>query len=128
MGAFYSFTCSSCGYEAEVSGGPDCGFEARTETVVCKACLDLFDIVVGSSRDGEPVTAGELDDFGVEGLDSPEQAPIIEPGDCAPRRAPKGKRCPECRSRRLFLWSRADGCPKCGSAVTRGAGRTIMWD
>jgi len=128
MGATHPFVCSGCGYEAQVSGGPGMGSEARTETVVRRVCRELFEIIVGSSRDDEPVEARGLFCDEGEGLDPQQRAPVIEPGDPAPRRAPRGKRYAECRSRRLFLWSRANGCPKCGSAMTRGSGPTILWD
>lgn len=127
MGSIYRFTCSSCGYEAEVSGRADYGQESRTETVVCRGCRDLFDIVVGSTDDGEPLSRRGVDEFGQEWSDLTEEAQVIQPRDSPPKRAPKGKRCPECRSRRLFIWSGSDGCPQCGSAMTRD-GPTIMWD
>ena len=47
MGGLFEFKCPNCGYQAEVSGGEDCGFFARTETMVCKNCLQVVDVLVG---------------------------------------------------------------------------------
>jgi hypothetical protein len=43
MGITYLFTCQDCNHTAEVSGGPDRGFVAKTETMKCNDCRDLFD-------------------------------------------------------------------------------------
>ena len=45
MGQLYHFRCRSCAYEAEVSGGPDCGMAARTQTIACSKCQKLYDVV-----------------------------------------------------------------------------------
>lgn len=50
MGSAFKFTCSQCGYEAEISGGADCGIEAATETMVCNACRALVDVLVASKN------------------------------------------------------------------------------
>ena len=127
MGSIYSFSCSSCGYEAEVSGGADCGHAVRTQTVVCEGCRDLFDIVIGTTDDGErPLPGGGLLESGEDCFGAAEDE-VIQVNVSPPMRAPKGKRCPECRSRRLFVWSASNGCPKCRAAVKR-SGPTIMWD
>ncbi|MFH0799551.1 MAG: hypothetical protein V2A66_05145 [Pseudomonadota bacterium] len=47
MGVIFEFTCSKCGHSVEVSGGPDCGILAVTETMDCKWCKDLVDVEVG---------------------------------------------------------------------------------
>ena len=41
MGLLYQWKCSQCSYETTVSGGPDGGFFAFTETVVCTNCEEL---------------------------------------------------------------------------------------
>ena len=47
MGSKSIFKCASCGYEAEVSGGIDCGFHANTETMICVNCRKLVDVLTG---------------------------------------------------------------------------------
>ena len=46
MGATDEFTCKSCGYSAEVSGGQDYGFIAMVETMVSESCRKLVDVLV----------------------------------------------------------------------------------
>lgn len=46
MGRLLRWKCESCGYEAEVSGGRDRGFIAVTETMVCRKCSELVDVLV----------------------------------------------------------------------------------
>ena len=54
MGALYQFTCVSCGYSAEVSGGADAGMTSETQTVICFDCKELTDNLVVDER-GHPV-------------------------------------------------------------------------
>jgi hypothetical protein len=42
MGQLAQFRCDECTYEAEVSGGPDCGFSVRTQTISCATCKQLL--------------------------------------------------------------------------------------
>lgn len=46
MGQINKFSCDKCGHTIEVSGGPDCGMTTATDTMFCKSCMDLVDIVV----------------------------------------------------------------------------------
>jgi hypothetical protein len=48
MGCQYSFACPRCAYLADVSGGPDRGFMARTVTVACLGCRELRDVEVAT--------------------------------------------------------------------------------
>lgn len=57
MGAVSRFICLACGYEAEVSGGPDAGLAVDTITIVCRDCAELYDVVVQEHRPQEPVVA-----------------------------------------------------------------------
>lgn len=41
MGCTHRFRCQSCGYVAEVSGGPDSGFVVATQTMFCRDCDEL---------------------------------------------------------------------------------------
>lgn len=45
MGSTYTYTCSDCGYSANVSGGPDVGFVVKTQTGFCATCNELVDYV-----------------------------------------------------------------------------------
>jgi hypothetical protein len=54
MGEIYSFKCSNCSLNAEVSGGADCGMISETETVFCKKCEKLIDIETGTHESSNP--------------------------------------------------------------------------
>lgn len=43
----HAYECDSCGYSAEVSGGPDRGRSAQTLTMVCTRCKHLHDVLTG---------------------------------------------------------------------------------
>jgi len=47
VGLISRFTCDSCGYEAQVSGGDDRGFSCMTTTILCKDCRELYDVETG---------------------------------------------------------------------------------
>jgi hypothetical protein len=46
MGEWFKFVCDDCGYEAEVSGGPDAGMFVTVETMSCSGCHNLVDVVI----------------------------------------------------------------------------------
>ncbi len=52
VGALLEFRCESCSYEAMVSGRDDVGFVARTTTVLCEDCEELYDVVMSRSTMG----------------------------------------------------------------------------
>jgi hypothetical protein len=44
MGTLYDFNWESCGYEAEVFGGEDCGIAPATTTIICADRKELYDV------------------------------------------------------------------------------------
>lgn len=46
MGNTYNFTCLSCGYAADVSGGLDYGERRVTATCTCRQCKALYDVLL----------------------------------------------------------------------------------
>ncbi|MEZ5098590.1 MAG: hypothetical protein R3C15_02025 [Thermoleophilia bacterium] len=113
MGRRYTMTCDACGYQAEVSGGPDSGKLVTVQTMTCLTCRSLVDVVTEIHARGAWLDA----------LDH-------ELG-----------RCPSCLGRRLEPWGataddHASGsggqaatnpCPLCGTRMRRGES-TILWD
>jgi Zn finger protein HypA/HybF involved in hydrogenase expression len=98
MGSKFEFRCDTCGYTAEVSGGPDAGFYVLVETMVCNDCKELVDVLIG----GKPQPAGD-------------------PKKVTPR-------CPICHDSDVSPWdTRNRPCPKCGSSMEQGE-VTVMWD
>jgi hypothetical protein len=45
MGRSYWFECGKCGYRAKVSGRSDRGLHFCVQTVVCRDCRQLYDVV-----------------------------------------------------------------------------------
>lgn len=45
MGSTYTYTCTGCGYSANVSGGRDVGFVVKSQTGFCTTCNELVDYV-----------------------------------------------------------------------------------
>ncbi len=90
MGTLYQFRCESCGYEAQVSGGRDCGMASRTDTILCERCRELFDVVTSEDAISE----------------RPEREIPI--------------RCPRSFTHSCRLWTSPGPCPKCGATMVRG--------
>ena len=105
MGCDFEFRCPACGYEAEVSGGPDCGMACATETILCKTCGEIRDVVTHSP---------DLGNF-----------PPRESEDGSSTAAPL--RCPEGQAHDVVRWSRQWPCPKCGESMKQGD-PTVLWD
>ncbi len=100
MGALLEFRCESCSYEAMVSGRDDVGFVARTTTVLCEDCEELYDVVTSRSTMGTE-----------KGGDRSE----IEP------------ECPKSSRHTVERWEHPGACPKCGNEMTIGD-KITMWD
>jgi hypothetical protein len=88
MGSFYKFDCENCGYTTCVSGGEDCGMMAVVQTMTCKDCNELKDVLVGS--------CGKVGETG-----DPEYDKDLNI-------------CPGCNGENLSTWSATNRpCPKC---------------
>ena len=99
MGMLLDWTCSRCGYAAEVSGGDDVGMAVATTTIVCRGCRNLYDVV--TSRE-----------------------PWLEkPADWEARlRSPT-----RIRWHVVEPWTGPGACPRCGATIEPG--RVVaMWD
>jgi hypothetical protein len=106
MGMLSRVTCTSCGYEAEVSGGPDCGMKVEVHTVSCRECRVLVDVLVAKlpRRD---------DDQPVVNYDPPMVK--VRP------------RCPRSAKHHIELWSIGGPCPSCNAAITDSE-PVALWD
>ncbi len=98
MGSTYTFCCSGCGYSAEVSGGADYGFVAQTETMICKPCRAVVDVMVGT-RDPAQISTDDLN-----------QCPECDGKDLTPW--DESRHCPRCN----------------GTMEVNPTGPTTMWD
>jgi hypothetical protein len=101
MGSRYLFTCPNCQYSAEVSGGEDYGFVAVVQTMICRDCQELVDVLVGQRGTVGPTGDPEYDkDLNL---------------------------CPQCRKENLRPWSTDRPCPRCGTSMDQEELR-ILWD
>lgn len=101
MGCTLNLTCPGCGYTAEVSGAPDCGFVSATETVHCLDCRELYDIVTSERA---------ADDNALPWVDRP-------------------RRCPKRKSHRLEEWTLPGPCPRCAHPITQDDAQIAsLWD
>lgn len=98
MGRSFLHRCGACGYEAEVSGGPDRGNLATTITVSCGKCQALYDVV---------------ETWGSGWREGPLR-----------RVAP---RCPKHESHTVRPWTSGDPCPRCGRRIAQGEAAKA-WD
>jgi hypothetical protein len=99
MGQHFQFRCESCTYQVEVSGGPDVGRSAATQTIACTKCKSLFDVV--TSKD-----PGNSD------------APTF------PLQCPKGRPA----THRVSPWNGGDPCPRCSAIMTVRREVFTTWD
>ena len=93
MAFWYWFTCPSCGYITKASGARANGLAASVDTMVCRDCDELVDILI----DARPRWMEIIDPHWMERLDT----------------------CPQCHGRNLEEWSPAFPCPRCGTTVER---------
>ena len=51
VGVLNAYACEGCGYTAEVSGGPDYGGISHTQTMACRNCQELVDVVIATEEE-----------------------------------------------------------------------------
>ncbi len=99
MGTTRGLLCLSCGYKADVSGGPDAGLYSVTHTVVCRQCRELYDVVACDLR-----------------------KPIAERADFVVR-------CPRSKKHLVEEWEFPGDCPRCGARMQEDPeGIVCDWD
>jgi len=101
MGATYRFQCNACGYEADISGGKDCGFIAVVQTMTCHNCNELVDVKIGAEgKEGKTDDAELNKELGI---------------------------CPMCKGSDVGPWDKGKSCPKCDGTMIRGE-EVTLWD
>jgi hypothetical protein len=101
MGTWHEFRCEGCNYHTTVSGKRDVGMVAVTNTVICRECSEVVDVLVGA--------------YGKDG-------PTGDPGMDRDLH-----RCPNCHGRDTDPWPKKRPCPKCGKRM-EDTGDFTLWD
>ena len=100
MGDRSEHVCGACGYRATVSGGPDAGMQAITDTMACRSCRELVDVLVATH----------------------------EPDGSEPPVVPRCPNC-QAGGAALAPWRTGEGCPRCdGTMTVDPGGAFILWD
>jgi len=99
MGQYFQFWCDACGYDVEVSGGPDSGMAVATQTIACSKCKQLFDVVTSN----EPWNASAIQE---------------------PLRCPRSRGS----SHRVAAWNGGDPCPRCNAIMRPARVAAVLWD
>jgi hypothetical protein len=134
MGRSYSFECPRCGYRAVVSGRADQGLDFFVQTIVCKDCKELYDVLTRMRIADSQATlqrSGLLARTGV-----PRRPPTFR---AALSRLPLAGvhrsrwvqfplQCPVSPSHRVQRWNEPAKCPHCAVYLEKNALPYRIWD
>ena len=111
MPRIYIFRCERCEYSARIAGGEAEGYHATTQTIHCKNCRELRDVIVRERVPEpplpplkkllpEPATPSNTLKFG--------QPPRT-------RWTTRPPACPVAATHEVTPWNKPGRCPHCGS-------------
>lgn len=105
MACIYNFMCLSCGYFADVSGRNDTSYLCDTQTVYCRTCRRLTDIIIEYHLP-DSYTQKERADYSDDYLN----------------------RCFGCNGKDFVNWSSGDPCPICGGTMKKSETPVLYGD
>ena len=133
MGRTYIFECPQCQYRTQVSGGADSGVHCRVQTVICRDCRELYDVLIRvRRRAGAPLKAGKF-----PGFDRPEIPPVVlREGSVNPKREQPAPlvwqdlalACPRWPKHFVEPWNDPGRCPRCGNFLEKNGLPFRLWD
>ena len=101
MGVMYKFTCPNCNYQTLCVGGKSRGMSSLLQTMICKKCNELTDVVIETYK-------GDADIF----------ERLLDKLDTS---------CSKCKEvENLVAWD-TKTCPKCNADIGDGK-LEYMWD
>ena len=106
------FTCNSCSYQVNSTGGEFATQTSIIETIICKDCTDIVDVSVAKTADTNPWILDKLIHknyiiYHLQGLKLPLE-------------------CPNCQGSNTELW--VGHCPKCsGDMILTNTESTKIW-
>jgi hypothetical protein len=136
VGKTFLFECPRCAYRAYVSGRTDRGLGVCVETIVCRDCKRLYDVVVRMRPPKEQeMSVPSPPSSQLRPVRSADKAP---PANQALNRLQMGlsptkwvefkKRCPVSSLHRIQEWSDPEKCPQCGNYLERHGLPQRIWD
>jgi hypothetical protein len=144
MGRSYHFECPLCHYQACVSGGADHGVNCSVQTISCRNCRELFDVLTRVRRKGfaEPA-ARQRDSLRILKTNHLVIPPLMlvehtvrnfpptEPAgiSSAPNHWENLElACPISSEHRIRPWNEPGRCPRCGNYMEKNGYPHRIWD
>jgi hypothetical protein len=133
VGRTYIFECPQCQYRTKVSGGADSGVHCEVQTVLCRDCRELYDVLIRvRRRAGSPLKPGKF-----PGFDRPEIPPVIlrevpanpkreKPAPLIWQELPLA--CPAWPKHFVEPWNDPGRCPRCGVFLEKNGLPFRLWD
>ena len=145
MGRTFQFECLHCQYRAAVSGGADRGVNCAVQTILCRDCHRLYDVLIRvyqRADQGGPLPAAIK--AGPNRLAAGVTIPplrLIEnpwPEFSASHRAAAPAKswqwvevnpvCPAADFHRIEFWNEPGRCPRCGNYLEKNAFPYRLWE
>ena len=138
MGRAFLFECSRCQYRAAVVGGADRGFNCCVQTVVCKECAALHDVVtrlrVAESQKPQISQPRWQPLMATPGFGFPSQAGsnwhnrLLFAATTKSRWVTLKLRCPVSKTHHIEPWKDPGQCPRCRAYLERTVMPYRIWD
>lgn len=132
MGKTYLFECPQCQYRATLSGGADGGLHCEVQTILCRACRQLYDVLTRERRRADAVQRVRF-----PGFQRPDIPPaVLGASSVNPTAAPLAPlvwqetklNCPVNPEHEVEAWRDPGRCPRCGNYMERNGFPYRAWD
>jgi len=146
MGRTFQFECPQCHYRAVVSGGADRGVHCAVQTILCRDCHQLFDVLTRIRQGADHVEASPAQTKSArtrlpDGVVIPPLR-LIENSwnDFSPGPRPAvalrpqvwtevKPACPAADFHRIEFWNEPGRCPRCGNYLEKNSALPRrLWD
>jgi hypothetical protein len=131
MGRTYVFECTKCGCKAKVSGRPERGVRFAVNTVSCKQCKQLYDVITRLKLP-QPGDREIDDEPPAEELKPPAFESVVNRLSLV--KAKKYRwvafelHCPRSPGHQVHAWKDPGKCPRCGIFMERSALPFCLWE
>ncbi len=134
MGRTFQFECPWCQYRAQLSGGADSGINCEVQTIICRDCRQLFDVLTRLRRRQPEKNAQPTQRFRAL---RPEIPPaVLRNGSFHPLNHPvppliwEAARlaCPSNPKHVVEPWNDPGRCPRCGNFMEKVGWPFRLWE